>query len=346
MTITKRHLTDMNRCYAVNSITIHGKEHLLFATEGEGPCIAYSGKEYENSKTVWEGPGGTMSIVHVPGTDGEFLAVQKFLKLYQWEEAMIVWVKPQPDGSFASKEILHLPYIHRFDILTVGNKNYFIGCTLAEHKETREDWSHPGKIYVAELPPDWDQPISPTILKDDLFKNHGYTRVEINGKSSGIVTSEEGAFIVTPPSDEHEQWSVEQIMDWPISDIAAVDIDGDGELEFATIEPWHGGYFRIYKKIDGIFTKIFEHPEVADFYHVSIGAFLRGKPVFIGGCRRGTMQLFYVHAISTSPLILAPVEIESGVGPSNVCVVNEIDRDIIVSANREKGEAALYIVTD
>ena len=38
--------------------------------------------------------------------------------------------------------------------------------------------------------------------------------------------------------------------------------------------------------------------------------------------------------------------IEAGVGPSNVAVINEKDRDIIISANRELGEAALYFVTD
>jgi hypothetical protein len=33
------------------------------------------------------------------------------------------------------------------------------------------------------------------------------------------------------------------------------------------------------------------------------------------------------------------------VGPSNVAIVNEPSRDLIISANREKGEAALYIVS-
>ena len=37
--------------------------------------------------------------------------------------------------------------------------------------------------------------------------------------------------------------------------------------------------------------------------------------------------------------------IEEGVGPSNVHVLHEAGRDIIVSANRERAEAALYIVT-
>ena len=47
----------------------------------------------------------------------------------------------------------------------------------------------------------------------------------------------------------------------------------------------------------------------------------------------------------THPLVLQAEVIEEGVGPSNVHVMHEPGRDIIVSANREKAEAALYIVT-
>ncbi|MHB8964131.1 MAG: hypothetical protein ACYC5K_13375 [Saccharofermentanales bacterium] len=71
-----------------------------------------------------------------------------------------------------------------------------------------------------------------------------------------------------------------------------------------------------------------------------------GKPVFIGGCRRGKQQLFYITPIQASPLQLEAVLIEEGVGPSNVAVIHEGSRDVIISANREKGEAALYFVTD
>jgi hypothetical protein len=150
---------------------------------------------------------------------------------------------------------------------------------------------------------------------------------------------------VTPPQEPEGQWAVKQFMDWPISDISAVDIDGDGELEFATIEPFHGSYFRIYKKINGAYVNVYEHPEVSEFYHVVVGTTLAGKPVFIGGCRRGKQQLFYVHAVSTTPLLLQAEIIDEGVGPSNIHVMHEANRDIIVSANREIAEAALYIVT-
>ncbi len=134
-------------------------------------------------------------------------------------------------------------------------------------------------------------------------------------------------------------------MDWPISDISAVDIDGDGELEFATIEPFHGTFFRIYKKTGSTFKKIYEHPETTEFYHVVQGNTLAGVPVFIGGCRRGKQQLFYIRADKADPAEMKMELIEEGVGPSNVYVVHETGRDILVSANREKAEAALYFVT-
>lgn len=346
MTIEKKHLTDLNRCYAVAAFPIQGEQTILFATEGEGPCLAYTGKDFGDQRSVWSGPGGTMSIIAIPSRDGEFLAVQKFFKLFQWEEAVIVWVKPQPDGSFAAREILHLPYIHRFDLFASGGAIHFLGCTLAESKETRDDWSKAGKAYVGELAADWDRGLEVRVLRDGLFRNHGYARSVWKGREAGLVTSEEGAFAFTPPRAPGGEWTVERFMDWPISDIAACDLDGDGELEYATIEPWHGEYFRAYKRRNGTWERIYEHPEVAEFYHVVVDTSLRGKPAVIGGCRRGSQHLFYLAAKSAAPLILEAVTIENGVGPSNVAVLHQGDRDVLVSANREKGEAALYFIGD
>jgi len=343
MKIEKHFLTEMNRCYSANSIVVDGQTRIMLATEGEGPCLAWSGPAYDTAHTVWDGPGGTMSIVPIPGTNGEFLAVQKFFKMFQWEEAKIVHVRPLSTGGYAISDVLHLPYIHRFDLLTVADRHYFIGCTLATTKESREDWSNPGKIWVGEFT--GNGPLQVRILKDGLTRNHGYSRLVRNGTMSSLVTCEQGTFEVIPPQIPGTEWVVKQLMDWPISDISALDIDGDGELEFATIEPFHGSHFRVYKKIDGSFRKIFEHPEVSEFYHVVVGTHLAGKPVFIGGCRRGKQQLFYVRAASTGPLELQTEIIEEGVGPSNIHVVHEQGRDIIVAANREKAEAALYFVS-
>ncbi|MBS1155758.1 MAG: hypothetical protein H6R07_1682 [Proteobacteria bacterium] len=343
MKIEKHFLTEMNRCYSTNSIVVDGETRIMLATEGEGPCLAWSGPDYTQSHPVWEMPGGTMSIVPIPGTNGEFLATQKFFKMFQWEEAKVVHVRPLSDGGYEITDILHMPYIHRFDLLTVNGRHYFIGCTLATTKDSKEDWSNPGKIWVGEFT--GTGPLQVRVLKDGLTKNHGYSRLTRGEAMCSLVTCEEGAFEVTPPQTPDGEWKVEQFMDWPISDISAIDIDGDGELEFATIEPFHGEYFRVYKKIDGAYKRVYEHPEISEFYHVVVGSTLAGVPVFIGGCRRGKQQLFYVRASNTKPLELKMAVIEEGVGPSNVYVVHEEGRDIIVSANREKAEAALYFVS-
>ena len=95
----------------------------------------------------------------------------------------------------------------------------------------------------------------------------------------------------------------------------------------------------------GQFRKVYEHPEVSEFYHVVVGTTLAGVPVFIGGCRRGKQQLFYVRASKNDPLAFELEVIEEGVGPSNIYVRHEATRDIIVAANREKAQAALYFVS-
>ena len=343
MHIERRFLAGMNRCYAATHIDVDGQTRILLATEGEGPCLAWVGPDHEGPHTVWAGPGGTMSMVPIPGTNGEFLAVQKFFRMFEWEEAKLVHVKPAGDGSYRVTDALHLPYIHRFDLLPVRDRLYFIGCTLATRKASREDWSSPGKIFVGEY--GGPVPLQVSVLKDGLTQNHGYSRLERDGRVSSLVTCREGAYEVTPPQQPGADWGVRQFMDWPISDIAAIDIDGDGELEFATIEPFHGSHFRVYKRDAGAYRMVYQHPEVSEFYHVVTGTTLAGKPVFVGGCRRGRQQLFYVHALQDDPLVLQAEVIEEGVGPSNVHVMHEPGRDIIVSANREKAEAALYIVT-
>jgi hypothetical protein len=83
-----------------------------------------------------------------------------------------------------------------------------------------------------------------------------------------------------------------------------------------------------------------------DFGHVVWGGKLRGIPTIIGGYRRNEKELFIIQCDDKEKLTFKTQVIEAGVGPSNVAVINDDDRDIIISANRELGEAALYFVTE
>ena len=66
MTVTKTVLARLDKCYATAAMEIAGRLRYIIATEGVGPCVAFSDAD-RSMETVWEGPGGTMNIVPIPG---------------------------------------------------------------------------------------------------------------------------------------------------------------------------------------------------------------------------------------------------------------------------------------
>ena len=193
MNITKKHLDDIERCYCTGYITIDGEVFAMFASEQiDGPCYAYSGSDLSKKEVVWEKAGGTMSIIEIPGTNGEFLGVQNFFPGFQAEKSKIVWGRRESEGKWIITDFLQLPYVHRFDIISYNDTNYFVAATLCGSKESREDWSDPGKIFVGVLPESPEQKMIISPLLEGLFKNHGYCRSSLNGKPCGIFTCESG----------------------------------------------------------------------------------------------------------------------------------------------------------
>lgn len=344
MKVTKKKLMEMFRCYAASTLTIDGRICPVLATEGEGAACYFTGADFDERHFLWEAPGGTMSFVEIPGKPGEFLAVQNFFPTFQAEHSTIVWGRQTAKGGWDIRTVLDLPYVHRFDILEADGELYFLGATLCTSKTEKEDWSDPGKVYVGKLPDAPGEPIELTVILEGLVKNHGYSRTVWEGRNAALVTCDNGVFLIRPPVKGGE-WAIEQLMDIPTSDIAALDIDGDGELELATIAPFHGNTFSIYKKMEGTYRQVYQYPVVEEFYHVVKACHLRGVPTIVGGCRRGPKQLFILQWNADTASFEATV-LDEGVGPSNVDVINEEGRDVIVSANRELGEAALYFVED
>lgn len=337
MNIEKVFVEDLERAYCTSETTIDGRKKLIIASEGKTSCLAYD-IETMHKEAVWEDVGGTMSIVAIPGKNGDFLAVQRFYSGFNASDTRIVHVSKNEDG-FKTRELFALPFVHRFDILTVGDINYFIGCTLCTSKTDKDDWSNPGKIYVGIIPDDLSREIKLSVIKEGLTKNHGYSRAMWNGKLCGMVTSEEGLFAVYPPKDKDGQWCIETVLQRPISDVAILDIDGDGNDEIATIEEFHGNKFIINKKNGDTYDKVYEKD--IEFGHVVYATTLRGKPTFIGAERAGNMDLFYIQSTGAG---FKTELIESGVGASNVYVINDTDKDIILSANRQVHQVAVYYV--
>ena len=67
----------MNKCYSIAPLTYQGKQHFLVAAEKQDPCYLFDPEGNLEDK-VWDGPGGVMSMVQVPGSDGQYLSTYKF----------------------------------------------------------------------------------------------------------------------------------------------------------------------------------------------------------------------------------------------------------------------------
>ena len=341
MKFTKKHLCDLPFCYAVGQTRLNQQTQILLAPDAEGPCYSFDSLTFAR-QTVWEAPSGTMSIVPLADKNGDFMAVQRFYPGFQAQNAEIVYAS-FVDHRWQVKTLFKLPYVHRFDILERAGIRYLVCCTLCTSKRFEEDWSAPGGIYAAELTTDIDQPVELAQIAGGMTKNHGYWRLNKDGYESALTSCQEGVYEILPPETKGGGWAVNKILNCPVSDLATCDIDGDGVPELATIEPFHGSNFRIYHKTKEGYAAIYNYPENLPFCHAVWGGQLRSKPVFIGGCRGGNRELFMLRWEAGR---MSTEIIDKGCGTANVMVIHGPDQDLLVAANREVGEGAVYFVRD
>jgi hypothetical protein len=344
MKIEKIVLDTMERCYAASSLTVDGRLYAVLASESvDGPCYAYTGEGFTEKEVIWEKAGGTMSLIQIPGSNGEFIAVQHFFPGFQSAGAKLVWGRRTGRGVWEIRDLVPLPYVHRFDLFTVGNELYILAATLCGSKRDREDWSDPGAVYVGRLPARIEEGLQFTPVLERLTKNHGYCRGRWEGADAAFVTSEEGIFVLSPPKTGGAPWKTSRLLNRPVGDVALCDLDGDGVDELITIEPFHGNQFVVNKQQEGRYGIVYRYPGELDFAHAVVGCTLRGKSAVIGGVRRKNCELFILTC--NAGRYEAEV-VEQGIGPSNVAVVNGKDRDLIISANHTQNQAALYVVRD
>lgn len=338
----KKVMANLEKCYSIAPLHFKNKEHILVAAEKTDRCILFDidGNEEE---TVWEGPGGVMTMVQVPGTDGQFLATHKFYSPNDSKEAKIIIATPQ-DGRWNIRTLVDLPFVHRFDIIESEGKHYLIACCLKSGHEYKDDWSKPGKVYGALLPDDLSEfneehQLKLEVIKDDMLKNHGYYRVERDGITSSLVCCENGVFRFYPPTAKKSSWTVEQLIDVPASDAVLVDFDKDGEDELLVFSPFHGDTVLIYKEKNSGYEQVYECPEKMEFLHAIWSGELEGQPVAVVGHRKGQRNLvkfFWKDGKYQKEYI------DKDCGSANVYGFHKDGKDYVVATNREINEIAMY----
>ena len=96
--MNKKVLANLEKCYSIAPLHYKNTDHILVAAEKTDRCILFdiNGNEEE---TVWEGPGGVMTMVQVPGTDGQFLATHKFQRSKDYHRYTKGWRMGNPHSD-------------------------------------------------------------------------------------------------------------------------------------------------------------------------------------------------------------------------------------------------------
>lgn len=347
MKVEKKVISNLTKCYSIAPLYYKGEDHFLVAAEKVDKCLLFD-SEGNQKDVIWEEPGGVMTMVQVPGTDGQFLATHKFYSPNDSREAKIVKVTPDGQGNWEIKTLVDLPFVHRFDILVRNGVKYLIACALKSDHEYKEDWRFPGKVYAAVLPEDLSEfdgehQLELKVLKDNMLKNHGYYKVEDQGVQTSVISCDNGVFQFIPPENPQGEWEIRTLITDAASDGVLVDFDGDGEKELAVLAPFHGNKVRFYKKRDGEYKLEYEFGEEREFLHSIYGGMLCGRPVLVTGHRKGQRDLmvFYYNA-ETGTYDMEYIDRDCG--SANVYHYVKDGKDMLVSTNREIDEVALYTI--
>lgn len=335
----------LEKCYSVASLEYNQESHIIVAAEKTDACLMFDLMGNLEEK-IWDGPGGTMSMVQLPGSNGEFLATQLFYSPNDSEAAKIVYVKPVGKDNWKVEVIAKLPFVHRFDIVSRGGQKYIIACQLKTGHSYKDDWSSPGQVVVAPLPEDItsyneDHLLTFETIKTGLLKNHGYCRMQDENGDYSLVSAENGVFKFIPPMSLGEEWTIEQLIEDPASDATMVDFDQDGQLEMVVIAPFHGDEIKIYKLINGKYTKVYEYEKKTEFAHSIWAGMVYGKPAAIIGHRQGSRDLL---AITYDEQYRVEC-IDNDTGSANVLRYAKDGVEYLVSTNREINEIAFYELT-
>ena len=347
MNVTKKVIGELEKCYALTMLKYHGHDHFLVAAEKVNQCRLYD-LDGNQEEVLWSEPGGIMTMQQVPGSDGQFLSTRKFYSPNDSKNASIVVVTPMGKDDWEVRVLVKLPFVHRFDILQAGGKNYLVACCLKTDHEFKDDWRFPGRVCVAELPDDlskftYDNQLELTTIKEGMLKNHGYYRHKNpDGSTSSIVSCDNGVYHFFPPKTAGGEWTIEQLIDQPASDGLLLDIDNDGEEELCTIAPFHGDTINIYHKRNGKFELEYTYPEKLEFMHAIFGGMICGKPTWILGHRKGERNLL---AFTHDGNGYTAQVLDKGCGAANVLHYVHNGKDIIIATNREVNEIAMYELT-
>jgi len=332
----KKKILDITSVYTANAFQNDSGFYIGAGSEfEEGEVYLYDLSNGESSPIPRQ-PGGMMSFIPVPGKPDLFISIMGFLPGFKGEEAG-VYLHTRMETNWESGKALALPFAHCCETFSKGGKEYLISASVSQHKDSPEDWSRPGELYVVDLENCEYKKWNAELIDNSITRNHGMCKTLINGSEVVCVCGTEGIFYI---DKEGEKWRTNAIIHKEVSEMAFFDLDGDGENELVTIEPFHGNTLNIYKKDGANWVQKFS--DGLSFGHGLSAGLFKSERTIVAGNRADSLAL---EAFVVKDLLRGTIErrlIEEGVGPTQTQVFTYNSTDYILSANQKKNEVALY----
>lgn len=354
MHVETRSLLSLDMAYALHSRTDQGVTEVIAATEGHGPIYRFTTEQWEPSLML-PGPGGTMSLADVPGNRDELLLIMGCFPGYDFHNAGVYRAVRKAGGggesTWTAHRISDLPFGHRIAAFKGEEGVTLIATTLAKTKQSPDDWSEPGAIYRATLPevPTAACTFEPVV--EGLHKNHGMGPMLYNGVPALYYSAAEGLFALPLSQLGQSTWHPKVILDREVSEAWLGDINGDGQPELVTIEPFHGSRLRVYRQESDASSAHLETPHWKPVWETEIAfghglwcGTLTGKQRIIVASRAGTRNLELHTVVPGKPFRVASEVVAHGSGTAGVLVFPTADGAEIVATNQSPGQVCRYTV--
>jgi hypothetical protein len=221
-----------------------------------------------------------------------------------------------------------------------ASASFLVAATVCGGKDFQDDWSRPGTTYVARVPEDPAGPWELQPVMEGIHRNHGMQRGTYQGRDCVYITGDEGLFALTVPAPGSTDWVATRLIDQPVSEVYAADLDGDGRDELAVIEPFHGHAMSVFKQQGEHWTPI--HTSGLHFGHGLWAGRLGNENVVIAGNRAEDKNLVCFRVTSADPFRLEASVVDAGSGTTNMDVVDTPDGPALVTSNPVHGEYAIY----